>query len=86
VGLHEGHAVPHVLRKRLAGCFYVVAATLRFLFADAAIEVRSTAPEPVHNKRGATTKGKLGDVIRQHRVVAPCTPTEIAVTVTDSAA
>jgi hypothetical protein len=56
------------------------------LFADAAIEVRSTAPEPVHNKRGATTKGKLGDAIRQHRVVAPCTPTEIAVTVTDSAA
>jgi hypothetical protein len=56
------------------------------LFAAAAIEVRSTAPEPVHNKRGANTKRKLGDAIRQHHVVALCTPTEIAVTVPDSAA
>jgi hypothetical protein len=30
---------------------------------------------------GATTKGKLGDAIRQLRVVAPCMPPEIAVTV-----
>lgn len=86
MGFHEGHAVPHVLRKHVAGCFYVVAATLGSLFAAAAIEVRSTAPEPVHNKRGANTKRKLGDAIRQHHVVALCTPTEIAVTVPDSAA
>ena len=64
----------------------MVAANLRFLFAGAAIEVRSTAPESVHNTHGATTKGKLGDAIRQHRVAAPCTPTEIDVIVPDSAA
>jgi hypothetical protein len=75
-----------VPRKRLAGCFYVPVVVLRFLFVGAAIEARSTAPEPVHNKSAATIKGKLGDVIRQARRVAPCTLTEIVVTVPDSAA
>jgi hypothetical protein len=45
------------------------------------IEARSTAPEPARKKLAATTKAKLGDAIRQLRVVAPCTPPEIAVTV-----
>jgi hypothetical protein len=64
----------------------VLAADLEFLSAGAAIEARSTALEPVHNKPAAIAKGKLGDAIRQPRVVAPCTPTEIAVIVPNSAA
>jgi hypothetical protein len=59
----------------------VLAAALRSLSAGGAIEVRSTASEPARKKPGATPKGKLGDAIRQLRVVAPCMPPEIAVTV-----
>jgi hypothetical protein len=68
-------------RKRIAGCFCVLVAALRSLSVVGAIEVRSTASEPARKKPGATTKGKLGDAIRQLRVVAPCMPPEIAVTV-----
>ena len=75
-----------MLIKRLAGCFYVPAAALRFLSVGGVIEARSTASEPVPNRPVATAKGKLGDAIRQPRVVAQCTPTEIAVTVPDSTA
>ena len=38
---HEGHTVPRVLIKRLAGCFYVPAAALRFLSVGGVIEARS---------------------------------------------
>jgi len=72
--------------KLLAGCFCAVAATLRFLSVGSVIEARSTASEPARKKPAATDKGKLGDAIRQLRVVAPCTPTEIAVIVPDSTA
>jgi hypothetical protein len=34
----------------------------------------------------ATAKGKLGDAIRRLHVVAPCTRTEVAVTVPDNPA
>ena len=64
----------------------MVAATFRFLYADGVIEAIFTAPEAVHNKLDATTKGKPGDAIRPPRAVGPCMPSEIAVTVPDSAA
>ncbi len=70
----------------LAGCFCALAAALRLLCVDCVIEARSTASEPVRKKRAATDKGRLGDAIRQLRVVASCTPTEIAVTVPGSTA
>jgi hypothetical protein len=67
--------------KRVAGCFCVLAVALRSLSVGGTIEVRSTVTEPARKKLGATTKGKLGDAIRQLRVVAPCMPPEIAITV-----
>lgn len=76
-----GLALPHVSMKFLAECFCVLAAALRSSSVGGAIEVRSTASEPARKKPGTTTKGKLGDAIRQLRVVAPCMPPEIAVTV-----
>ena len=64
----------------------MLAAALRSLSAGGAIEVRSTASEPARKKPDATDKGKLGDAIRQLRVVVPRTPSEIAATVLDGAA
>jgi hypothetical protein len=59
----------------------VVAAALGFLSVGSAIAARSIASEPARKKPAATTKGKLGGAIRQLHVVAPCTPSEVAVTV-----
>jgi hypothetical protein len=70
--------------KCLAGCFCVVAAALRSLSVGGAIAAKSTASETARKKPAAITKGNLGDAIRQLRVVAPCTPPEIAVTAPDS--
>jgi hypothetical protein len=72
--------------KHLAGCFCARAAAPRFLSVGGAIEARSTASEPARKKGAATGKGKLGDAIRQLRVVVPRTPSEIAATVLDGAA
>ena len=67
--------------KCRAGCFCVVAATLRFLSVDDATAAKSTALEPAHRKPAATIKEKLADAIRRARAVAPCMLTEVAVTV-----
>jgi len=75
-----------VSTKLLAGCFCAFAAALRFLSVGGVIEARSTVSELARKKPAATDKGKLGDAIRRLRVVAPCTPTEIAATVPDSTA
>jgi hypothetical protein len=72
--------------KRLAGCFCVLAAAVRFSSVGGVIAARSIAMEPVPKKHVATDKGRLGDAIRQLRVVALCMPSEIAATVLDSAA
>ncbi len=66
--------------KCLAGCFCAFAAAVRFLSVADATEAKSTAPEDARKTPGASGNGKPDDAIRQLRVAAPCTLTEIAVT------
>lgn len=56
------------------------AAALRSLSARGAIEVMSTAPEPVRKKPAALGKGKRDAAIRQLIAVSLCMLPEIAVT------
>jgi hypothetical protein len=58
----------------------VPVAALRSLSARGAIEVMSTAPEPVRKKPAALSKGKRDDAIRQLLAVVLCMPPEIAFT------
>jgi hypothetical protein len=62
----------------------VPAAALRSSSARGAIEVMSTAPEPVRKKPAALSKGKRDDAIKQLLAVALCMPPEIAVTVPEA--
>jgi hypothetical protein len=64
----------------------VFAAALRSLSAGGAIAARSIASEPARKTLAATGKGKLGNAIRQPRVVATCTSPEVAVTVPEGVA
>src|SRR4051812_6718357 len=70
---HVEPAWPPAPTKCLAGCFFVRAAALKFLFAGAVIEAKSTASETVHKRPAGLGNGRLGNVIRQLPVVAPCT-------------
>jgi hypothetical protein len=62
-----------------AGRSCVLAAALRFLSVDAAIEDRSIASKPAHKRFVLIGKGRLGVAIRQLPVAAPCMQNEIAV-------
>jgi hypothetical protein len=57
--------------KRLAGCFCVLPAAVRFFCRRCD---RGQIWEPVPKKHVATDKERLGDAIRQLRVVALCMP------------
>ena len=70
--------------KRLAECFCVRTAAVRFLSVGDAIEAKSTAPENARKKSATTGKGKLGVAIRQLCEGVPGTPSEVAGTVLDS--
>jgi hypothetical protein len=64
-----------------SGFFFALLAGVRFLSVGGATEARFTAWEPAPNKPAETGKGRLADAIKQPRVVAPCTPREVAVIV-----